>query len=864
MYFGRARQNSFPILLFGAGEQKEGDIEEIQEVQMGLSSHISPYIKHPTLPVAQLFQKDGAHIEEFTINNETAVFDVARSFWVNDLKTIYYQESVPSRSTPAPGTLRPPPRFEVDVNSVKSLEPLQELPLTVYEVYLDHIVSKEDRDLQKINTGFPLFFEDIPVHSSRIEYNSESQVLHFEAKVRPEYAAVVNAMLEGDFRRRLAKFIETDKVVNDTQSRLTGTWSSQPTISTSGGVDKDYSPLLDITKCIESDLEAVWADDPLRGIDPSLALMMHAVRYRTRVSDWCANDPQINARLKSIGPDARQPTPSVFRLNRDGANPMSMPYATWTNFRPDKAWAFRVELSVIDNVDRNIFCSTNVEGLHASMTTRHDENFTEFRWGVGSLEMGVTFPLFELGKEYDFYFQYAGTLAPESFSAFRREKMFDKGQDSKEEGEKVFRWSDWSRLEVAAHDSSAELFEWSVADGFEVVLGAAGNNAHEWQGVLRNAEFHNGARDVSVNNGTNPTTMPWLGRATNTTILFRTLNEDARKKFLGLVEPGQISHQFQSQGKTYFVVSDPSEELKSMANPGVGQSIGLESAQLFWKYTVPKAAFRQNEFVENLIVPKGMTHIDDIAFEDSHLREIKLPKSLQSIGIAAFQRCRLTSLELPPQLRIIDNYAFRRCRWLEGTLKLPKLLDKIGNCAFEEVDLVEVLFEQEDYNPMSETVIGKRAFYHCRYLQIAKLPPIKVISEKTFCNCMSLHTVKLADHLQTIEPMAFSGCRNLQTIEFPTTLQKIGKKAFANCTSLTKVTLPQYLNYIDDYAFDGCEALRRLDATNSNMIRRIGKNAFRQTNLDVSRLDQKLQQFISAFENANYRPPEHVEPFSRY
>lgn len=829
----------------------------------GLPPQISKYISQPTLSVAQMLQKDGVHVEEFTITNENAVFDVAKSFWVNDLKTIHYQESVPPRSPPEPKPPRPPPRFKVKVNSVKSLEPLQELPLTVYKVDLEHIVR--DDDLQKINTGFSLFFEDIPVHSSRTVYDSESQMLHFEAKVRPEYAAVVNEMLEGDFRRRLADFIPQDKYLTDIQSRLIATWSSQPTISTSGGVDKDDSPLLDITECIESDLEAVWADDPLGGIDPSLALMMHAVRYRTRVTDWCVNDPQITAKLKSMGPDARQPAPSVFTLNRDGANPMSMPYATWTNFRPDKAWAFRVELSVIDNVDRNIFCSTDVEGLHASMTTKHDENFTEFRWGVGSLEMGVTFPLFELGKEYDFYFQYAGTLAPESFSAFRREKTFDEGQDSKEEGEKVFWWEDWSRLEVAAaHDSSAELFEWSVADGLEVVLGAAGNNAYEWQGVLRNAKFHNGARVVSVNNDTNPTTMPWLGRATNTTILFRTLNEDARTNFLSLLKPGQISHWFQSQGKTYFVVSDPSEELKSMANPAVGQSIGLESAQLFWKYTVPKAAFRHNEFVENLTVPKGMTHIDDIAFEGSQLREIELPQSLQSIGIAAFQRCRLTALELPPQLRIIDNYAFRRCRWLQGALTLPKLLEKIGDCAFERVDLEEVIFEEEDYNPISETVIGKRAFYNCEKLRIAKLPPIKVISEKTFCNCRSLHTVKLADHLQTIEPMAFSGCRNLQTIEFPTTLQIIGKKAFANCTALMEVSLPQYLRHIDDYAFDGCEALKRLDATNSNMIERIGKNAFRQTSLNDSSLDQKLKKFISAFEDANYRPPEHVEAFTRY
>lgn len=196
----------------------------------------------------------------------------------------------------------------------------------------------------------------------------------------------------------------------------------------------------------------------------------------------------------------------------------TVPYSSWTNFRYNKPWAIRFEIKQTDNNNnngRNIFCSSSrpngANYSHATMSSRYEPTVmrTEFWWVVESWDtyLGVNFPLFELNKEYDFYFQYSGTLSHSSFSAFRREKVGGI-------------WGQWSQLTVNAYadnlnalialDTSkwdAEISSAGTNEG--ISIGAAGVYHPEWKGDIKNIQFYNSGRDITgYVAGTDPTTLP--------------------------------------------------------------------------------------------------------------------------------------------------------------------------------------------------------------------------------------------------------------------------------------------------------------------------------------------------------------------
>lgn len=334
-----------------------------------------------------------------------------------------------------------------------------------------------------------------------------------------------------------------------------------------------------------------------------------------------------------------------------------------------------------------------------------------------------------------------------------------------------------------------------------------------------------------------------------TTYLFRTKNINSAEQF------GTFAKKtFTSEGYTYFLVDNPSEELKRkvgfLSNDRIAD---LESTQLGWKYAVPPGAFMESTTLWHLSVPKGMTHIDEIAFQNSALRSITLPNSLRSIGTAAFRNCTLRGLDLPSNLRNIGDRAFERTT-LPSELRLPEFIEKVGDHAFKNVSELEaVSFFNEDYhNATTVTTIGKKAFYSCSNLTTVTLPFIKVIRKETFRTCTALQTVYLVEHLETIEARAFQNCTSLTTINFPESLQHIGEGAFQECGALTHVHFLQNLKTIAERAFQGCEKLERLVTNNPQTIADIGKDAFRRTSLKY--FDENLEnRFPNAFNKRDYR-----------
>ena len=73
--------------------------------------------------------------------------------------------------------------------------------------------------------------------------------------------------------------------------------------------------------------------------------------------------------------------------------------------------------------------------------------------------------------------------------------------------------------------------------------------------------------------------------------------------------------------------------------------------------------FIKGEKVTEIVIPEGVTSIDDYAFENfKGLISIVIPNSVTSIGYYAFNECDgLTSVVIPNSVTDISNYAFRGC-----------------------------------------------------------------------------------------------------------------------------------------------------------------------------------------------------------
>ena len=157
------------------------------------------------------------------------------------------------------------------------------------------------------------------------------------------------------------------------------------------------------------------------------------------------------------------------------------------------------------------------------------------------------------------------------------------------------------------------------------------------------------------------------------------------------------------------------------------------------------------------IIPNGVTHIGDSAFEDcSSLAAIVIPDSVTDIGERAFYGC--------------DNLA---------KVTLGSSVKTIGAGAFFCSDISEIVI------PDSVTDIGDWAFSGCYYL--AK--------------------VTLGSSVKTIGAYAFYSS-GISEIVIPDSVTDIGNRAFYGCDNLAKVTLGSSVKTIGEDAFDYCDDLK--------------------------------------------------------
>ena len=202
-------------------------------------------------------------------------------------------------------------------------------------------------------------------------------------------------------------------------------------------------------------------------------------------------------------------------------------------------------------------------------------------------------------------------------------------------------------------------------------------------------------------------------------------------------------------------------------------------------------AFSGARNLKRIELPDSIQSIQESAFENSSIEEIKVPRSLSFIGSRAFINCKKLREFLVPEkgeLRLIEANAFANCRSLQ------------------KVELPESLKE-----------IDARVFSNCVELTRLRVPSqIKSLSEEIVAGCENLRVVVLPEKLQIIGRAAFLGCRNLEEPTLPPSVTKIGSYAFMNCQSLVSMTLPSALQALGVGVFTGADKLKFLSLDPAN------------------------------------------------
>lgn len=248
---------------------------------------------------------------------------------------------------------------------------------------------------------------------------------------------------------------------------------------------------------------------------------------------------------------------------------------------------------------------------------------------------------------------------------------------------------------------------------------------------------------------------------------------------------------------------------------GTAENVTLEDGT----YRIYREAFKDTG-VKSVTFPDGLTTIDDNAFENTQLTAVNLPSSVTSIGKYAFaNNSSLTAIDISKcGITELSEGIFYNCTGFYE-ITIPDSVTKIQYRAFAKCAQLGKS-NNGSITPVvlstNITYIGSEAFGWCDSLKEITVPFIGSGEDGStnFSHIFggtlgSLNKVNVLSG-ERIANNAFEGFSGLQVVNMPTATE-IGEAAFKNCSSLNTVI------YSED-------------------IKKIGKNAFENTNLNEVRL----------------------------
>ena len=241
--------------------------------------------------------------------------------------------------------------------------------------------------------------------------------------------------------------------------------------------------------------------------------------------------------------------------------------------------------------------------------------------------------------------------------------------------------------------------------------------------------------------------------------------------------------------------------------------------------------YLNGELVENLVIPDGITHVNDVFRGCSSIRSVTIPDSVTSIGASAFEGCTgLANVTIGNSVTSIGDDAFRGCSSFVSII-IPDSVTSIGDHAFWECSKLNKVTIGSGV-----TFIGDWAFANCDRPMRVNITDIAAWCEISlgdyrstpfsYCilniNGALVENHVIPDGVTCIGDTVFVGCQSLRQVTIPDSVTSIGDHAFSGCHNLRRVTIPDSVTSIEEYAFGSCAGT---SVTIGNCITKLGKYA---------------------------------------
>lgn len=260
--------------------------------------------------------------------------------------------------------------------------------------------------------------------------------------------------------------------------------------------------------------------------------------------------------------------------------------------------------------------------------------------------------------------------------------------------------------------------------------------------------------------------IPYFEPPTETLGVFGSIDSNAIADRGSLINQGVITNggveigRWQIWSDKSLIISVPgSMDTRPYFNYYWNRYTGIRSAIFTGGITAIGAIFGDNEYLEEVEIPEGVTALYESFVGCPNLDQVELPSSLQRIT-GAFQRSGLTSVVIPRKVTELDR-AFNNCTNLKD---------------------VQILGPVEDLGG-------------------------------SFSGCSSLETMEVPDTVTQLLYNEFLNCTSLKEVTLPEGLKTIGDNAFENCTSLENIIIPSTVESIGTFVFDGCSSLKTVQFT---------------------------------------------------
>ncbi len=255
---------------------------------------------------------------------------------------------------------------------------------------------------------------------------------------------------------------------------------------------------------------------------------------------------------------------------------------------------------------------------------------------------------------------------------------------------------------------------------------------------------------------------------------------------------------------------------------------------------IGEEAFKDNDNIEVIIIPKTVTTIKQRAFVNCTALEEVYFIQQEALAIAdadlsmiekhAFYGCSsLVKVDLTNVKTItLDKEVFYGCTNLQEVVKM-QTIGTMNDMAF--AGCTSLLTADITGLHMS----GSQVFAGCTSLKEVETAYYTAIGEAMFYGCTALKEITI--NTPTVAEYAFYNCSNLQTVNFGVTGSRltfnIGAMAFYNCNSLSAVNFNGNLvSAIGDMAFANCAKLTQFALTDGDV--QFGDRVFYNTPVTVT------------------------------